>query len=249
MQSTKEQRTGAIWGILLILAGVIFLLQNMGFAINIGPLLAMTLFGAGGVVFLLTFLTDLHARWWAAIPGATLLGLAATVYYSTYAPAFLSGLAGPIFLASIGAGFLLVYIADVEKWWAIIPAGVLSTLALVAGIDEAGILGIDTGGIFFVGLGVTFLLVALLSGVRGARQSWAYIPAAVLLVMGTLIATPWIRYMENLWPLALIGAGAIWILRSLSRDPDRLPTTQITGQNVEEQNRKLEERETEWEHR
>ncbi|MCB0060673.1 MAG: hypothetical protein KDE19_01105 [Caldilineaceae bacterium] len=238
MQSTNQHRTGAIWGILLILAGVVFLLQNMGFAIDIGPLLAMALFGVGSAVFLLTFLTDLKGRWWAAIPGTTLLGLAATIYYSTYAPSFLSPLAGSVFLASIGAGFILVYIVDVEKWWAIIPAGVLTTLAVVAGIDEIRFLNIDTGGIFFIGLGGTFLLVALLSGVRGERQSWALIPAAVLLIMGVLIGTPWIGYMENVWPIALIAAGAIWIFRSTSSKQDPLPPSQLS----DEQETYLEQR-------
>lgn len=241
MQNTRDHRMGAVWGILLIVAGLIFLLQNMGFAINIGPFLGMMLFATGGVIFLLTFLTGRKERWWAAIPGTTLLGLAATIYYGTYAPSFLSALAGPVFLASIGAGFLLVYSTDVEKWWALIPAGVLTTLAVVAGIDELRMFPIDSGGVFFAGLGVTFLMVALLSGVRGERQTWAFIPAAVLLIMGLFIATPWIRYMENLWPLALIGAGAIWILRSRSSDHDRLPPSRVAGRNAEEQDTALEQ--------
>lgn len=204
-----------LWGLLLIAAGVIFLLQNMGFFVNIGAWLAMVLFGAGGFVFLYTFLTDLEGRWWAAIPGSTLLGLAATIFFDSYGPRFLDGLGGPAFLASIGFGFVLVFLADVHKWWAIIPAGVMTTLGMVAGFDELGIRGVDTGGIFFLGLGFTFLVLFLLTGQRGERQSWALIPAAVLLIMGVLIGTPWIGHMENLWPLVLIAVGAFWVLRNL----------------------------------
>ncbi len=224
MQRTKDVRNGAVWGILLILAGVIFLLQNMGIFVHVGAFLAMALFATGGLVFLYFFLTALQERWWAAIPGATLLGLSGTIFFDNYAPRLFEGLAGPFFLAAIGFGFILVYLADLTKWWAIIPAGVMSTLAVVAGLDGLHMRGVESGGIFFLGLGFTFLVVALLTGQRGERQSWALIPAAVLLLMGVLIGTPWLGYMENLWPVALIVVGLFWVLRNFSgrgavRDP------------------------------
>lgn len=62
-------------------------------------------------------------------------------------PIFLAPLAGPAFLGSIGVGFALVYLADRSHWWAIIPGGVLGTLAAVAAIDEVGYGDIETGGI------------------------------------------------------------------------------------------------------
>ncbi|MEZ4683059.1 MAG: hypothetical protein R2932_53500 [Caldilineaceae bacterium] len=107
------------------------------------------------------------------IPGATLLGLAGTVFFDNYAPGFLGDLGGPIFLAAIGFGFILVYLADVTKWWAIIPAGVMATLALVAGLDQFHLRGLDTGGVFFLGLGGTFLVLALYPIGRGEQQRWA----------------------------------------------------------------------------
>lgn len=222
MQNTNSRNSNWIWGVLLIIAGVVFLLQNMGFFENIGPLFAVLLFGVGGVVFLSVFLTNLSERWWAAIPGATLLGLAMTVFLDNYGPGFLDRLAGPVFLASIGFGFILVYLADLTKWWAVIPAGVMTTLGVVAGVDELRIRWIDSGGVFFLGLGGTFLVLALLSGRRGQTQQWAFIPAAVLLIMGFLIGTPWIGYMEYLWPVALIGVGLFWIMRSSARRSEHL---------------------------
>lgn len=226
MQNINKRSNNLWWGLLLIAAGVIFLLQNMGFYLNLGPLVAVFLFSAGGLIFLFTFLTNFRERWWAAIPGTTLLGLAATVLFDNYAPAFLAGLGGPFFLASIGIGFALVYLSDLNKWWALIPGGVMVTLGTVAAVDELRFLRIDSGGIFFVGLGVTFLAVALLTGQRGERQSWALIPAAVLTLMGIFIGTPWLGTLANLWPVALIVVGIIWVVRaSAQRDK------QITSQD------------------
>lgn len=227
MQKTKKRSEGLVWGALLILAGAFFLLQNMGFDINVGPLVGIFLFGIGGLVFLATFLTNYRERWWAAIPGATLLGLAATVFFDNYVPSVLSGLGGPLFLASIGVGFILVYLSDLQKWWALIPAGVMSTLGLVAAADELRFLGLQSDGLFFVGLGATFLMVALLTGRRGMRQSWALIPAVVLIAMGIFIGTPWLGYMENLWPLTLIGLGLWWVLRSVSQRQGQISSTEV----------------------
>lgn len=241
MQGTKDVRNGVIWGILLMLAGVIFLLQNMGIFVHLGPFLAMALFATGGLAFLYLFLTALQERWWAAIPGATLLGLAGTIFFDNYAPRFLDHLAGPIFLAAIGFGFILVYLADLTKWWAIIPAGVMSTLAVVAGLDGLHMRGVESGGIFFLGLGFTFLMVALLTSQRGNRQSWALIPAAVLLLMGLLIGTPWLGYMENLWPVALIVVGLFWVLRNVRGRADRQAPLHQAGAAVGPSSRDTED--------
>jgi hypothetical protein len=122
---------------------------------------------------------------------------------------------GPLFLASIGVGFALVYLATPQNWWAIIPAGVMTTLALVAGVDELRLVSFDTGGLFFIGLGVTFLVVGLLPAEHGAWTRWAFIPAAVLIVIGVLISTSFEPGIAYLWPAALIVGGLVLIGRTL----------------------------------
>ena len=141
MNRTKNS-TNLLVGLLLVGGGVLFLLSNLGLFDGLGSvvwsLIWVLAFGAGSALFLITFLRDYRENWWAAIPGMTLLGLALAALFGEIMPG-LSGLSGPIFLASIGAGFVLVYIAVPENWWALIPAGVMLTLGAVAGVDEAGI--------------------------------------------------------------------------------------------------------------
>ena len=201
-----------IGGILLIAAGALFLLQNLGI-FAVGDYLWPFLFGAGGLVFLYVFLTD-RANWWAIIPGFTLLGLAAMIALDQFAPQIGETWGGALFLGGIGLAFWVVYFTNREHWWAVIPGGVLLTIALVAGLSSI-LEGIETGGVFFLGLGLTFALLAFLPTPEG-RMKWAFIPAGVLLVVGLLIATAAAAILNYLWPAALILAGLYLLFRTFS---------------------------------
>lgn len=201
------------WGALLIALGGFFLLQASGILGALSDLFWSLAFGAAGAAFLYSFLTGVHTRWWAAIPGFTLLGLAATVFYSRFAPPMLSGMTGAIFLGAIGAGFLAVFFTNPRQWWAIIPGGALFSVAGVAAIDATPSHFVNSSSVLFIGLGATFGVLGLLSTYVGQNLRWAYIPAAILLVLGVVVVTPFVGSLAWLWPLALIGAGAYLVLR------------------------------------
>lgn len=234
MQERTSTRNTALWGILLIGAGIVFLLQNMGWMGGFGDLIWTGLFGVGGLLFLYLFLSHRTEQWWAAIPGFTLLGLAAVTFLDNFGPAFVARLTGSVFLGSIGLGFVMIYLANARMWWAIIPGGVMTTLAVVAGVDELhlyrfGFDGFDSGGIFFLGLGLTFLVLGLLSQRTGEQLTWAFIPAAVLIIMGVLIGTNWENLLNIVWPTVLIAIGGYWIWRSLAAKADANLTTNPTS--------------------
>jgi hypothetical protein len=198
-------------GVLLIAAGLIYLLQNLGY-ITWGSLVWAAGFAVGGLVFLGWYLRD-RAAWWAIIPGLTLLGLGGIIALDLLSPG--NNWTGSLFLGSIGLAFWLIYLRDRGMWWAIIPGGTLLTLAAVAGLDNLA-LPFEGGGVFFIGLGVTFLLVAL-APTTGTNLRWAYFPAAALLVMGLLIGVGFERSLNYLWPAALILGGLALLLRSMRR--------------------------------
>jgi hypothetical protein len=211
-----------IWGPFLILLGLLFLLQNLGALAFLGEaadvvwaFLWMTIFGVVGLLFLVGLLIN-RENWWMAIPGFTLLGLSGTVAVSEFMPWF--PFEGSIFLGAIGLGFLAVYLLNPQHWWAIIPGGVMLTLAIVAGLDEVSTM--DTGSVFMIGLGLTFALVGLLRDRRGRRMWWAFIPAAVLLLIGLAIGFSMENLLGAIWPLLLIGLGLYILYRSLFR-PER----------------------------
>jgi len=207
------KNTNTLWGVLLIVLGGLFLLQVTGIFGILTSLFWSVAFAAAGAVFLYVFLTGLHTRWWAAIPGFTLLGLAATIFYDRFAPPFFSDIGGAVFLASIGIGFIAIFFTNREKWWAIIPGGALLSVASVVLVSQAGIGFLNPASVLFIGLGLTFGLLGLMSTYLNTNLRWAYIPSAILLVLGIVIFSPFIGSLGWLLPLALIGGGAYLVLR------------------------------------
>ena len=201
----KKVDPAIVGGLVLILTGALYLLQEMGFLDNVGDVFWGAVFLAAGLLFLFAFFTG---SWWAAIPGCVLTGIGALILL----PDSLEGYGGALFLGAIALSFWLVYLtAPRERWWGIIPAGVLTTLAVVTFLPEL-VGAIATGSIFFFGLALTFLLVALL-----ARMPWAYYPAAALALVGLLTVFALGDIANYAWAVALIGGGGYLVFRALRR--------------------------------
>jgi hypothetical protein len=193
-----------IIGGLLLFGGLLSLLDAMGIIGNAGGIFWGLVWGAVGVFFLYLLTADKSRNWWAAFPGFTFIGMA----LSAFLPESLHAFGGLLFFAGISLAFLWVYFTDTTRWWAIIPAGVLLTLGAVSALDE--ISNFDTGGVLFVGLGLTFALVALLPG--GNQRSWAFIPAVILMIFGTLLV-PSFGLANYVGPALLILLGGYFVFR------------------------------------
>ena len=124
--------------------------------------------GGIAISFWYVYFTDRAGRWWAIIPGGVLTALSMLIFASTYFEEY----SGAIVLGGIGLTFFVVYLTSPqERWWALIPGGVLATLAgMTIAAERFG--EFQTAGFFFLGLALTFLLVAILAGMK-----WAYWPA------------------------------------------------------------------------
>ena len=205
----KKDQNRMIWGSILILAGVLFFLQEFQILGSAFEYLWVILMAAGSGAFLWIYFTK-RDQWWAVIPGLTLLGLTLVGLENLIQVLPASNWSGAVFLGCIGLAFWLVYLRRQEQWWAIIPGGVLVTLALVAGLD---FLSDWSDVIFFLGLGLTFFLVALLPS-KTHDTRWAFIPAGILTVLGLLLFAPLQSALNYVWPVALIGLGIYVLLRN-----------------------------------
>ena len=203
-----------IVGIILLVVGVFTLLQSLGVLSLNGPMSAVVfgaIFAAGGAVFLYVFFAD-RKQWWALIPGFSLLGLAGVVILPMI-PGFPDALAPAFFLAMIGVSFWVIYGINHENWWAIIPGGALFSIAALIGV--APYLPMAGVGVMFLGLAITFALVALLPTGKDENK-WAWIPALVLLVMALFFGFMEGPYGMYIWPVALILGGVIVLVKALA---------------------------------
>lgn len=206
----KRASSELVLGGALAVIGVLILLQNLGVFGAATDMIWALLFGAGGLAFFSAVVRNAE-RWWAIIPGAALFSISVLIGISALAPTLGALWGGTIFLGGLGLGFLAVYLIRPPFWWALIPAGVLLTLALIAGVDRVAS---DTvaGTIFFLGLALTFGLVAIAP--PDAPRRWALFPAGGLLVLGLLTLANATTLFNVLWPILLIGLGAGLLYRA-----------------------------------
>jgi hypothetical protein len=186
-------------GVMLFLALVTLLADSAG-----GEWIGSMFLFLIGLSFLIVYLNN-RTRTWALLV-AYILGVL------SIAPAMASGggdtaaYFGSIFLFAIALPFFVVYFRSADNWWAIIPAGVMTTLSVIATLDIAGwIKDAQTGGysnaILMGGLAATFAVVWL----RNAK-AWAKVVTVVLAVLaiGSIF---FVSYSEMFWPIAIILAG------------------------------------------
>ncbi len=210
----RKSKTGILMpivgGILLVAAGVIFLLNNLNIITLDWELLIGPMFAVGGLIFLLVFILNTD-EWWALIPGFVLIGIGIIIFMGQNNMNDLW--IGALFLAMIGLPFFLVYAFHPVHWWAIIPGGVMLTLAVVSLLPDYGVL---SGGLFFLGMALTFGLVYILPKPAG-KLTWALYPAGILLIIGALVTLGATNLINYVWPLALLGVGGYVIFRSLRK--------------------------------
>lgn len=201
-------------GVGLIVLGLIALLQTLGL-LKIGDWMWALLFFAGGGAFLSVVLAN-KQNWWGLIPGCTLLGIGGEILLGSLRSPVADMLSGVMVLGGIGLAFWLIFLLHPENWWAIIPGGVMTTLALVAVLGKTS-LGMEIGGAFMLGLAATFALVALLTRKTTHSMKWAWYPAGILAVIGAIIMFSTVNLLGALWGLALVGVGGYMAWRSLKK--------------------------------
>jgi hypothetical protein len=204
-----------VLGVFLLIIGVVALLQTLNvvnFNLGFWPVFFSAMFVLVGLAFLAALIQN-RANWWAAIPGLTLLSIGALIGLNEIVPGF-DPYGGSLVLGGIGLSFWLVYLVAPQNWWAIIPGGTMLSLALVAGADALHLRAIDSGGILFLGLAVTFALLGILP-TGGRKMNWPWIPAAVLLVMGVLITFSSGGFGNYVWPVVLILVGIFFLTRNM----------------------------------
>src|SRR5690606_25627038 len=121
-----------------------------------------------------------------------------------------SDLGGGAFLASLGLAFAVSGYEDKTRWWALLPAGTLATLGLVAFFE--GVLGASAGWLFLIGMALTFFALTRLEVEPQPGAIWPAAGLALLALFGFMDARGgWVL------PALRIAAGAVMLLRDEGR--------------------------------
>jgi len=194
-------------GVMLFLAMTTLLVDNVG-GEWVGSLFLVLI----GLSFLIVYLYN-RTRTWALLV-AYILGVL------SIAPAMASGggdtaaYFGSVFLFAIALPFFIIYFRSAENWWAIIPAGVMTTLSIIAGLAIAGLIRDENQGgyanaLLMGGLAVTFAVVWL----RHAKD-WAKVVTIVLAALA-VASIFFATYSEILWPIAIILTGGYLLFTAM----------------------------------
>jgi Toastrack DUF4097/LiaI-LiaF-like transmembrane region len=151
------------------------------------------------------------------VAGLILVAIGVTALFAMWFPG-----GGAWLFLGLGAAFALARIVTDRPGYAV-PAGLLLGFGAFVWMTETGILrGAAEGGIFFVCLGIGFLLSYAIAA--NPRAVWPIVPGLVMIgfgafVQATTFGVPYAQFwwLANYWPLFLVALGAWFIFR------DRLP--------------------------
>ena len=160
--------------------------------------------------FLAVYAWD-REQWWALIPACVLLAVA--VMLALIELNILRDEAVATFvLAAIALPFLVTYVRDREKWWALIPAYALLAVGAMVGLIELGVLGdlLIPAYVMFA-VAIPFFVVYL----RNRDLWWSLIPGGIMAVIGLafLLAEGAVQYIA---PVALLVVGVWMIVRQFT---------------------------------
>lgn len=119
-----------------------------------------------------------------------------------------------LFLLAVGLGLIATGVVN-RMPGLTIPGGIVAGVGLgVFAVQLAAVPAVGRGGLFLVCLALGWLSIVPASRAAGEAQTWAYIPAFILGLIGAaLLASASVPRIINVvvrwWPLALIIVGAM----------------------------------------
>lgn len=141
------------------------------------------------IPFVAAYLTDRTHNWWALIPGGVMLFLALTTLFVDSSG---GEWVGALFLFMIALSFLVVYLNNRTRTWALLVAYIVGVLGIAPLMATGGRDAAYFGSIFLFAVALPFFFVYF----RSPENWWAIIPAgsvATVAVIATLAIGGWIR--------------------------------------------------------
>ncbi|MGB2771453.1 MAG: hypothetical protein WBF31_03965, partial [Anaerolineae bacterium] len=233
---SARKRNTILWGGALLLIGVFLLLVNQHALDPYAPTwqyVVAALCGLGGIAFLILFVRDV-VHWWPIIPAFTLLTVGVIIFLTTQTAAVVGEVLGSILFFGIALAFAVIFLLDRNRWWAIIPMGVLLLVSATTALSTFQVSSDVLSATLFIGMGFVFLLVYLL-GPHKREVWWALVPATALVAFGLFTfvfskATGDLQLtVVSWWPALLVLLGVFLLVRGVAMLGGRtLPAADLT---------------------
>ncbi|MFZ2618896.1 MAG: hypothetical protein WA077_23155 [Anaerolineae bacterium] len=233
---SARKRNTILWGGALLLVGVFLLLVNQHALDPYAPTwqyVVAALCGLGGIAFLILFVRDV-VHWWPIIPAFTLLTVGVIIFLTTQTAAVVGEVLGSILFFGIALAFAVIFLLDRNRWWAIIPMGVLLLVSATTALSTFQVSSDVLSATLFIGMGFVFLLVYLL-GPHKREVWWALVPATALVAFGLFTfvfskATGDLQLtVVSWWPALLVLLGVFLLVRGVAMLGGRtLPAADLT---------------------
>jgi uncharacterized membrane protein HdeD (DUF308 family) len=206
--NTKSRKQGLVLGGLLIVFGILALIENF---IDLGVWIWVAVLVIGGLAVYAIYATDRKEKWILIISYVMLAvaGLLTLLEFEVLQDAFVA----TYVLLAIALPFLLAFLSNRENWGLLIPAYVLTVIAVMVPLIEIGLLeDIMIAAYILFSIAIPFFVVYL----RNSSNWWALIPAGILSVIAAsfLIAQAAVEYV---FAAALIVAGILIVVRQFTR--------------------------------
>jgi hypothetical protein len=119
---------------------------------------------------------------------------------------------------AVAAPFFVVYLRSADNWWALIPAGVMTSIGITLLLSGFEVFDLENAGIWN---GLIWLGIALTFGVLWMQRNrhptgWA-IYAAGIALLAAVVAFVLGSGIDLLWPVLLIAGGVAVLFFTLRR--------------------------------
>lgn len=177
----SNKQTNFIWGLVLILAGGLLLLNSLGIIPDFSQLVWAILSGLASLFFIAVYVFSKERHWSWLIPIFATGGAAisAALGETTINPIWI----GAFFMAFLSIPFWYIFLYDrKENWWALIPGYTFAVLTLIVLMSEVWA-GETIGALVMWAIALPFFYVFF----RNREYWWALIPAFVMAGMGFVV--------------------------------------------------------------
>ena len=206
-----------------LIGGIIILLGLLSMASNFKIGYHLSTFTVAGLFFLFSYLffnifMQNNKKKWALVLGI-ILSFAGSVYLLNLLMAIINSFIGAILLWLGTFICAYIYSKHPNRWWLIIPTGILFTLGTISIVTLLGLLRTDQVGIvFFLGSGLTFIYLWIQRS-ESLKLAWAKNTGIILLIIAIIIyfeTEPWLN-TDVLFPMILIAAGSYLLIKTATR--------------------------------